>query len=301
MIYISHHGEMGIPLAWLLNARRLDYFVAASNGKGYIQEYESHEDDVLLIDMDIEHYADVIDKFVGKVILYPHGAAPNLTWDGVYQPHPKVSVNLVTGEGHKEVMRRYGYSKPVEVIGWYLCEIKKWKPRKGKNVLFCPIHPIIGGTFMYEEDTRENVRVFRELLSMDVELAVRYRHSLEVNGLHKEDGVYYYNARFFDDLDAYDLVVANGTLAYVAIAKGIPTVMLKQETCTRMPGDAVDNRVVVKSLDKYWDYLKYPYDTQDLRESISLASNVEPVEWKNKFIGKQMEGEKFRDIIKDGY
>ena len=257
----------------------------------------SEEDDVLLIDIDIEESRRIIDEFNGKVVLYPHGAAPNLTWDGAHEPHPRVRLNLVTSEGHKEVMRRYGYPKPIEVIGWYLCEIEPWKPPRGKKVLFCPIHPIGGGLVMYKEDRVENARVFKELLDMDLDLSVRYRHALIINGLHKEEGVRYYSTGWFDDLDEYDMVVANGTIAYAAVAKGIPTVMVQQATCARNPGDAVHNRVVAKSLDKYWDYLKYPYSSEDLEEGMRMAAEEEPVEWKERFIGKQMDGDWFREYI----
>jgi hypothetical protein len=277
---------MGTPLAWLLNAKPVEFYGMPSN-----------EDDLLLVDIDIDEAKQVVDEFSGKVVIYPHGGAPILTWDGLYEPHPKVLVNLVTSEGHKEVMRRYGYSKPIEVIGWYLCEIKPWAGVKGKKVLFCPIHPIGGGGFMYKEDFRENTRVFKELLDMDLDLSVRYMHALLINGLHKEEGVKYYNTSWFEDLDEYDLVVANGTLACVAIAKGIPTVMLKQDTCTRQPGDAPNNRVVAKYVDKYWDYLKFPYGSEDLEEGMRLAAEVEPVEWKDRFIGKQMDGAWFREYI----
>ncbi|KKK46803.1 hypothetical protein LCGC14_3161590 [marine sediment metagenome] len=274
---------MGVPLAWLLNAKRVEFYGTSSS-----------EDDLLLIDIDImEVRQKIIDEFNGKVMIYPHGAAPNLTWDGVYKPHPKIFKNLVTSEGHKEVMRRYGYPVPVEVIGWYLCEIEPWKPMKGNKVLFCPIHPIVGGLFMYDEDVLENGRVFKELLDMDLDISVRYRHALIINGIHKEEGVRYYSTGWFDDLDEYDMVVANGTLAYVAIAMGIPTVMVKQDTCTRMPGDAANNRVEVKSVEKYWDYLKYPYCSEDLETSMRLASKHEPVEWKSRFIGEQLDGDRF--------
>ncbi len=286
MIYVSPHGEMGIPLAWLLNARLVEYWGMSSN-----------EDDLLLIDIDIEPPRQIVDEFNGKVVIYPHGAAPNLTWDGVHEPHPKVSVNLVTSEGHKEVMQRYGYPHPIEVIGWYLCEIEPWKPPRGKKVLFAPIHPIVGGAFMFVEDMEENARVFKELLDMDIELSVRYRHALIMNGLHKEEGVRYYNTQWFDDLDEYDMVVANGTIAYAAVAKGIPTVMVKQETSARQLGDATDNKLIVKSLDKYWDYLKYPYGSENLKESMELAAAQEPVEWKERFIGEQMDGDWFCEYI----
>jgi hypothetical protein len=280
MIYINHHGEMGVPLAYLLNARHLDF------------TFNESEDDLLLIDMDFGVYAKVIDSFPGEVVIYPHGAGPILTW-GVHEPHERVSKNLVTSEGHKEVMLRYGYPKPIEVIGWYLCELGEWKPPQGNKVLYCPIHPIMGGKFMFEEDTKENVRVFRELMGMDVDLSVRYRHQLVMNGLHIEDNVDYYKARWFDDLENYDLVVANGTLAYVAIAKGIPTVMLKQDTCVREPGDGLGDRVEARSVEKYWEYMRYPYGSEDFTESMRLAAEREPVEWKERFIGKQMDGGEF--------
>ena len=290
---------MGVPLAWLLNAKPLQYYEFDARQRDYTNTMAqaSHNTDVLLIDMDVDLYRNLIDQFNGDVIIYPHGANPIMTWDGEKEPHPKVKLNLVTSEGHKEVMRRYGYPKPIEVVGWYLCEIEPWKPVKGNKVLFCPIHPIGGGLFMYDEDSFENARVYNELLDMNIELAVRYRHALVMNGLHKEDGVRYYSTGWFDDLDEYDMVVANGTLAYAAIAKGIPTVMVKQDTCIRNLGDAVNNSVEAKSVDKYWDYLKYPYSSEDLEAGMRQASRHEPVEWKKRFIGEQMDGEKFVKIV----
>ena len=47
-----------------------------------------------------------------KIFLYPHGGGgPILSYDGLWEPDPRVVANLVTGVGHAEYLRRIDYPR----------------------------------------------------------------------------------------------------------------------------------------------------------------------------------------------
>jgi hypothetical protein len=118
--------------------------------------------------------------------------------------------NLVIAPGHAEVMRRYGYSIPTHVIGWFFCDVKPWQTAEGLNVLFGPIHPVKAGKWEYPEDIEANKRVFEKLLAVPyINLTVRHIHPLEANGLWEAPRVHYmvYPDNNTDDIDQADIVV----------------------------------------------------------------------------------------------
>ncbi|OGO35673.1 MAG: hypothetical protein A2W35_05375 [Chloroflexi bacterium RBG_16_57_11] len=269
--------------------------------------------DALLIDHDMNQYSfrNTIDKYYreGKpVFLYPHGAAPILSWDGVWEPYEAVTANLVTAPGQAEVMRRYGYSRPINIIGWYYCEqrpfqtLRTKQSEQGMNILFGPIHPMKGGSWSYPEDEAINRRTFERLLKVrGAKITVRYIGDLAANGLWEAPGVSYTQVKPTNDtadIDQADVVISNGTLAYLAIARGRPTIMLNQLSGGR---DLVKDKVMqVANLDKYADYMRYPFDVEDaadLSKVIEDAGQHEPQEWKRLFIGQQLQPAKFCSLL----
>src|SRR5262245_23352362 len=98
--------------------------------------------DLLLIDLDPPYlpYKPMIDHYVAmgaKVMLYPHGGPPVLSYDGLFDPDPRVFANMVTGVGHAEFLRRLGYPSPTHVVGWSLCELRPFQASENvKKVLF---------------------------------------------------------------------------------------------------------------------------------------------------------------------
>jgi hypothetical protein len=267
--------------------------------------------DALLIDHDIKEFGhqEHVDRFhdAGKpVFIYPHGAAPLLCWDGIHEPSKKIKANFVTSKGHQQVMRRYGYPIPTHVIGWYLCEQKSWEPTDGYKVLFGPIHPMMGYVFMFPEDLEANRRTYERLLEIEgIDLTVRHIGGLQHNGLWEDVRATIYQGKTDQNLDLIrqaDLVIANGTMAYTAIALGIPTIMLNQLTPAREPDIHTLERMEAVSVDKYEKYMRYPFDVEndtDLSKVMWDACNREPKQWRKRFIGDQFDPEKFVELVEE--
>jgi hypothetical protein len=257
--------------------------------------------DVLLIDHDIKEFGhqEHVKRFhdAGKpVFIYPHGAAPLLCWDGIHEPSDMIKANFVTSKGHQQVMKRYGYPIPTHVIGWYLCEQKPWEPTNGYKVLFGPIHPMMGYVFMFPEDLEANKRTYERLLEIKmIDLTVRHIGNLQNNGLWEDERATIYQGKTDQNLDLIkqaDLVIANGTMAYMAIALGIPTIMLNQLTPAREPDIHTLERMESVSIEKYEKYMRYPFDVENdstLQKVIDDACQKEPKQWRKRFIGEQFD------------
>lgn len=265
--------------------------------------------DMLLIDHDVLEYGHgpVVQKFydAGKpVFIYPHGAAPMLCWDGIHEPTGMVTATFVTSKGHAEVMKRYGYPGPTHVIGWHLCPQVQWKATKGIKVLFAPIHPILGHVFMFPEDLEVNHRTYERLLELDgIELSVRHIGKLDDNGLWEEPGVETHQGRTdntYDDIDNADMVISNGTMAYMAVARGKPTIMMNQMTPAREPDINTLERYEAASVEKYEKYMRFPFDVDNkgsLQKIVTDACKREPKQWRKRFIGEQFDPIEFCELI----
>ena len=304
-IAIRHHQKKAMPL---VKALEDDGFKTIKHTQGLA--------DVLLIDHDIVEYGHggTVDKFhkAGKpVFIYPHGAAPLLCWDGIHKPNDKIKVNFVTSRGHAEVLRRYGYPVPTEVIGWYLTEVKPWKPVKKKhlNILFAPLHPILGHVFMFEEDKEANAETYTRLLELvkqgKIDLSVRHIGKLDANGLWEADGIEIHQGRTdntYDDIEKADLVISNGTMAYMSIALGKPTIMLQQMTPSREPDIHTFEKLESKNTHLYEKYMRFPFDVEnddDLWKIIRDACRREPKQWRKRFIGDPFDPVKFCAMIEE--
>ena len=265
--------------------------------------------DALLIDHDIAEYGhqEHVKKYhkIGKpVFIYPHGSAPMLCWDGIHEPSEMIAANFVTSKGHAQVMKRYGYPIPTHVIGWYLTEIKPWEPTDGYRVLFAPIHPIMGHVFMFPEDVEANKRTYERLLEIDdIDLTIRHIGSLHHNGIWEDPRATIYQGQTDQNLDQInkaDLIIANGTVAYMAIALGKPTIMLNQMTPAREPDIHTLERLESASVDKYEKYMRYPFDVEndgDLRKVMQDACTREPKQWRKRFIGEQFDSVEFCELL----
>jgi hypothetical protein len=214
--------------------------------------------DILLIDHDgTPYYQNIIDQFKGAtVILYPHGSDAFPAWDGVYEPHDRTAGLLHHAAGYKMAMKAYGYPKPVKVIGWYETPIKAFKPVQTQNplVLFAPIHAL-GNGYMRTAHLTRNVMIYSWLLSLGGRLRVRHVGPLETNGLFPAYKVQFSPARFetmLTDIDEADVVIACGTFARLAIAKGKPTI------CFDGGLPYMDSDKVAEHWDEYAELVEYP-------------------------------------------
>jgi hypothetical protein len=258
--------------------------------------------DLLLIDLDEPHYGyrkaiDAHRAAGAKVILYPHGAQPMTAYDGLHEPYDVIDGNLVIGAGHAEVMRRFEYPCPVHVVGWSLCEPAPFRPASDvRRVLFAPTHPSGHGT-LSDLEAELNARYYEALLAGPWDLTVRHIGTLEQNGLWEADGVRYSRGDYTiatADIDAADVVVAApGTFPALTVACGTPMVTYGQGLSPAY-GHAGEQQVTLHHLDRYADYMRYPFDAGDgpLDEVLHAAARDQAAiaDWKRRFIGEPMSG-----------
>lgn len=265
--------------------------------------------DVLLIDLDppMRLYTDLIDRYKddgAKVILYPHGAGgPILSYDGLFEPDPRVDANLIAGVGQAEFLRRIDYPAETHTIGWSYCDRRPFRPCADvQHVVFGPTHPAADGSMM--DIRRElNSKVFAELLKGPWKLTVRYIGTLAQNGLWEAEGVTFVNGHGHAELteiDTADVVVAgDGTFPTLAIARGVPTVVYGQATLAW--GFPDEKPTKLRRPERYRDYIRYPFDFEDgpLDEVIQAAAADEaPIaDWKRRFLGEPFNAFAAAEII----
>jgi hypothetical protein len=266
--------------------------------------------DVLLVDADppVLWHKRVIDAHSeagAKVMLYPHaGGIPTFSYDGVWEPDPRVFTNFVTGVGHAELMRRLAYPAPTQVIGWtFTGDLKPFRPCPDvKRVLFAPTHPNGDGS-MTKHQRAQNAEVFGRLLETPFEITVRHRGTLEQNGLWKASGVTYVDgvrSPLTAQLPTTDVVIAaEGTFPTIAIAQGVPTVVYSEFVVAL---GLKDHEIIFPNrLALYEDYARYPFscDTRDIETVVREAAlSEEPIaDYKRRFIGQPFHPLKFIQLF----
>jgi len=241
---------------------------------------------------------------VKNFFVYPHAARPDLVND-IYKEWAHTTAHFVSAQGHVDVMEAFGYSRPIEVVGWSLCPIKPFTPRKEpRNVLFAPIHPRCS-----KVDQDVNAETFKRLEKLarsdDIILTVRFVRNLYDSGLEMvEHPNIKYTAGImngaYDQIDNADVVIATQTFMYLAAARGVPTI-----------GMAVDLPVHIqmrnqqplwaRSWKNYAHIMAFPWDVLQTTSSDNLLSllrkavscDEEIKEWKSRMIGSPFRRDRF--------
>mgnify|MGYP001016927945 CR=1 FL=1 len=277
-------------------------------------ELSPNRPDFVLIDHDVgrngQEFRPQIEKHAREgaaIFMYPHAARPMIQWDGMYPlftDHVKGS--FVIAPGHTEVMRRYGYPLPTWEVGWSYCRFRPFKGvPKVKLILFCPSHPH-GNGWLSEMDQQINIDTFNALLKLKgVHIIVRYLRDLRAQGLWVQRGVQYFQGKpdgSTRQIDYVDLVVAHQTPAYLAIARGKPTIMCG-DRCVPHSGNSEESFRFVTSYENYREYLEYPYDVADghLTDQIEEArrSDEKIRDWKARFLGKPFDPDYLVRVIEE--
>lgn len=296
--FIAHHQHKGAPIddalkseGWLFRQKRTDIalFDHAINqkqperGRGLVNHY----------------YAE------GTTILtYPHGATGSWWTDSdYYPPNKKIFANLVIGEGHKHVEQITRPYLDHYVIGWSWCPVREFqKPFRVKRILFAPIHASTKTNLIPDDKKNTNTRVYKALLELSdrYRITVRYLNPLSTIGLWRDSRV---NFKFgkpdgsYNDIDSADLVIAEGTYMYLSVARGKPTIGMHQYLPFSGSRDITGFKL--KRWEEYKDYMAYPIDFDDgsLQSLIELATNEEQKEWKDLFIGKEMNSKNLANLL----
>lgn len=239
------------------------------------------------------------------IMLYPHAARPMVQWDGMYPIWPHTRMKLAPAEGHREVLKTYGYPLPVEVTGWAMCEQRAFSSpldairsdKRKVEVLFGPIHPNQNG-WLHPVDRAQNAVLFQRLLETPgIRLTVRHIFRLELNGLWQAPGVKYVLANpngSTEEIDAADVVIGHQTFAYLAVARGRPVIMFGDDV-TAHSGNAWENLRWASHYEAYREIMRYPLEAEaarspsQMREMMECAMGADVgCAWRERFVGEPM-------------
>lgn len=302
--YFFNHQNKGLPL------------VRAMEAAGWVWTAQAGQAEVVFSDSDVPSRAKSLASFHQrgkKIFLYPHAARPNLFNDlSGYPPFPHVSAHFVTAAGHIDVLKRIGVRHTFEVTGWYLCPMRPFQLKeRAYKVLYAPIHPNGNGK-LSTIDKKLNADVYNLLLPLaragEIQLTVRYLRGLVKNGLWEMPGVTYVEGvpdQSYAEIDQADLVIGHQTFAWIAIARGVPTIMMGEEVPPRIGCEETRDFQFTRSWEKYKDLLMYPLDilspaSQDVRELFARAirSDEEIADWRTRMIGEPFDPGRFVDVVK---
>lgn len=238
------------------------------------------------------------------IVLYPHGTVAHIMYDGVWKPDLPVAAHLVNGPGHVDLLEAFGYRRRLVQVGWTYCKTAPFhRPARVVSVLLGTVHAMANGAIM-DYDHNLNVRTVHALTELDVPVRrIRYVGPANVSGVDRDlPGIELVAGapdQSYRDIDAADVVVASGTFAWMAVARGKPTVMVGSD----IPMRDTDGTDTFRAPD-HWDTLaplfRYPVDFDDgpLPRLIEEACR-EPVEWRDRFIGGPFNLDVFAALLEE--
>lgn len=287
-------------------------YVSALKNRGWLETTYWQDARFLLLDTESGGRHDVIQHAHDKKIpsfIFPHAGVPQLFMDYPGAKMPKgVRMNFVLAAGHKNVMQTFDYAAPIHVAGWSLCNLLPFDKREPGIILFAPIHPN-ANKFLCDRDKETNYQTYHKLRGVarqnGMTLKVRYIFSLEANGLHEDSGVSFMLGRpeigeALAAIEKADVVVSHHTFAYLAIARGVPTVMMAEDAVPLM-GNSRANMVMASHWKEYRHLMMYPHDIfdGDPAEVIAQAcgSDKQIRKWRTRMIGRPFDGDAFVDKL----
>lgn len=228
------------------------------------------------------------------VCLIPHGANPQLEYDGIREPDFPILVDFVHGPGHKRMHEAYGYPRRVEVVGWTYGPVTRLAAAPGpyvESILFSPLHPWADGETILPQHQAANEKAYAAFLDLDApQKTVRLSGSDRPNGItHRLDTVTYISADVIPDFTGFDAVLGYGTAAYAALAAGKRTVMFG--------GD-------LPEMDDFGNPLahdhrvNYPLDLAN-GTLADLLREPWPAEWVEDFVGGPFHVRHMKQVLSD--
>lgn len=296
------------------------YYVCNYQHKGtaYLQALRKagHEEDhqdpqVALFDRDWYMHNDkeprreVLKHPQATVMVYPHSALPPWWYDGLIKIQPYVKCVFVIGEGQKRAMREIAPEARVEVTGWPWSELAPFRsPARIRKILFAPIHPASGR--LRPEAVEANRLVMAELKGLieqrRIQVTVRYVGNKFHQGLRRDPAMTWIQGQennSIQEIDAADVVIAEGTFLYLAVARGRPTIGINQHLPVR--ANKMSDIYTPHNWSKYGGDLAYPinYGSAPLKDLLEQAAAGEQTEWRRDFIGPEMAANEFAKKVED--
>lgn len=246
--------------------------------------------------------------------LYPHAARPMVQYDGCVEPRKDCRAMFVSAPAGVYLMEKIGYPCEVIEVGWSLCPIQPFQRKaEARNITFAPIHPN-GNGFLADVDKRLNFNTYRRLVKYaethEATVTVRYCRDIRDNGLggamaERHPNVIWkqaYPDGSTGDITNADVVVGHQTFAYMAVALGVPTVMIGEDVPPRS-GNSDAGFCYVTHWDAYKAYMMFPLDilqgdTENVIQTACDGSDAVE-DWKARFIGKPFDPDRFVDAIEE--
>lgn len=241
-----------------------------------------------------------------KIVVYPHAAILPWWYDGMTYFPDVLSCLLVLTEEQKRITKEYIVPHArVEAAGFPYCTQKRFsKPKEIKKILFAPTHP--AGKNIRPNCRETNRNVFRELKRIQraykAEITIRYIGEMGLQGI-KPYQYFNYSEATPDggtkEIDEADVVIAEGTFMYLAVARGKPVVAMEQHVPMRSSKSSIGWKAT--HWDDYGEEIAYPinYVPGQLWDLLHEAAKEEQKEWRKKFIGSNLKSENFSDLMED--
>lgn len=280
------------------------YVKALENGDFVRAMQPNHRTKIALVDYDMKQSRQEKMRYwkdrygISKFFVYPHAARVNVIGD-IYPSWEHTNAQFVTTSAHAEIMRLYGYVKPVYPVGWTLCDLvtTEFQRRTLEKVVFAPIHPRMSCIDM-ETNRQAFMLLSRMAKEGKFELTVRFIHGLENSGLppaREYPWVTFVEGRqdgSIEMIDQASLVVSHQTYAYLAIARKVPTLMMNEHI---PPKDFTRDGTIlyVKNWDAYRHLLQYPLDILNTPDPYGLMqhaceTDADIQEWRENNVGSKM-------------
>lgn len=246
------------------------------------------------------------------VFVYPHSAFVPVFWDGMYPVHKKTTAVFVSTKRQAEILRRYGFPRPALPVGFSFCPQRPFRPFHGDKpkVLFAPIHPNRNG-YLPPQHKDANTSTFTSLVRLAkagiIDLKVRIVGSMTNNGLWPSDFAEFVHGetnQSHTDIDKADCVVGKYTFAYMAVARGVPTVMMNEKE-PPVSDNGKDPCKHPRRWEAYRELVEYPYSIENLNKAsdvekvLSLAMGTEASEWRRGMIGRDFNGNRFVHVVEE--
>lgn len=297
--YLASHQHKGIPYKKALNA------------EGWVRTGDPKVAQVALFDhitnrTHMGKFRHVVQEYAdagAAIVNYPHAAILPWWYDGLMEVPPELALLLVISEEYKRLTETFLPDVPIVSTGFPYCQILPFKSssRMVKHILFAPIHPSRLG-HLRMECYIANQNVYKELKRVQkatqCRVTVRYLYDLQEQGLR--------NYRNFDyiqatpdggtrEIDKADVVISEGTMLHIAVARGKAAIAMNQENPIRPNTSATGWKAT--HWDDYSEQIAYPinYRQGTLLQQIqqALKGTRETTEWKKKFIDTEMDSAKF--------
>jgi hypothetical protein len=237
-----------------------------------------------------------------KVMIYPHSALPPWWYDGLVPLQDYVKCVFVIGEGQKRAMKIIAPNARVETTGWPWSRVSCFQANEIHNILFAPIHP--AGGRLRPEAIEANQAIMQDLKKLDkskYKVTIRFIESRIRQGLDRDASFTWIRGvpdNSTTDIDNADVVIAEGTMMYLAAARGKPVIGINQHLPCR--ANKMSDRYVPHNWDKYGQDIAYPinYGDAPLLELFERAMK-EQTQWRKDFIGDQIDSKKFaKKVVK---